>query len=157
MSLAETLLKNIAKQIDSNSRKVLIMEIDRMSEYLVSKLAVFLILAMFYKDTGRKNQSSYNLISPIKVIMVKENLIAYTDIDIKTKAIEVLLTYPFQWLTRPYISSKIEAIQLDCLLARCGNSTSSSPTIPIVGAPSYLSRTALFLRGVLSDVFGFYP
>ena len=41
MSLAETLLKNIAKQIDSNSRKVLIMEIDRMSEYLVSKLAVF--------------------------------------------------------------------------------------------------------------------
>ena len=57
MSLAETLLKNIAKQIDSNSRKVLIMEIDRMSEYLVSKLAVFLISAMFYKDTGSRNQS----------------------------------------------------------------------------------------------------
>ena len=112
---------------------------------------------MFYKDTGRKNQSSYNLISPIKVIMVKENLIAYTDIDIKTKAIEVLLTYPFQWLTRPYISSKIEAIQLDCLLARCGNSTSSSPTIPIVGAPSRLLRKALVLRGLLSDAFGFYP
>ena len=49
MSLAETLLKNIAKQIDSNSRKVLIMEIDRMSEYLVSKLAVFLILQCFIK------------------------------------------------------------------------------------------------------------
>ena len=47
------MLKNIAKQIDIISRKVLIMEIDKMSDCLAPKLVFFLILAISIEHTER--------------------------------------------------------------------------------------------------------
>ena len=82
-----------------------------MSDDLAPKLVVFfLILAISIEHT--ESEINIRIVSPSDVITVKNNHIAYPCIDIEAKAIEVVLTYPFQQITSLYISTEIEAIQL---------------------------------------------